>query len=163
MMNRKKTRILTLFAIVLFACAVGINSGCKGKQAEEAEEMATLEIAPDIKERLARFSPTEVTYDESLLNDEQQQVLEKLVMAAKYMDKIFWKQASHTGLDILEELKKSTAPGVPDALSYMKINFGPFDRLDENHPFVGTDPKPAGAGFYPPALTGNTWSLQHST
>jgi hypothetical protein len=153
MMNRKKTRILTLFAIVLFACAVGINSGCKGKQAEEAEEMATLEIAPDIKERLARFSPTEVTYDESLLSDEQQQVLEKLVMAAKYMDKIFWKQASHTGLDILEELKKSTAPGVPDALSYMKINFGPFDRLDENHPFVGTDPKPAGAGFYPPALT----------
>ena len=152
-MIREKSIVLSCVVIALFVLATVFFSGCKGKKAEEAEAVAALELAPDIKERLAQFSPTEITFDESLLNDEQKQVLEKLVMAAKYMDRIFWKQASHIGLDVLEELKKSADPAAQYAMRYMKINFGPFDRLDENRPFVGTEPKPSGAGFYPPDLT----------
>ena len=52
-----------------------------------------------------------------------------------------------------EILEKSQDPAAKDYLRYFNINFGPFDRLDENKPFIGSDPKPPGAGFYPPDLS----------
>jgi len=153
----KRNNLLAFFVIVLFVSALVVNSGCKAKK-EEAEvagvtEIAGYKVVPDIKDRLAQFAPTEITYDESLLNDEQKQVLEKLVMAANVIDKIFWKQASRVGLGILEDFQKADHPAAKDFLRYLKINFGPFDRLDEDKPFIGTEPKPLGAGFYPPDLT----------
>ncbi|MEX1054675.1 MAG: Zn-dependent hydrolase, partial [Rhodothermales bacterium] len=37
---------------------------------------------------------------------------------------------------------------------YAGINYGPWDRLNDNEPFiVGVGPKPAGAQFYPPDMT----------
>ncbi|MCX6577689.1 MAG: peptidase, partial [Candidatus Aminicenantes bacterium] len=56
-------------------------------------------------------------------------------------------------LAIKEQLEKSTLPGDKDYLRFLMINFGPFDRQDENKPFIGTAQKPAGAGFYPSDLT----------
>jgi len=154
----KMKQIITFGAIVLFAFTTLINYGCKPKEEEVADAVAPTEIAgysvvPDIQDRLAQFVPTEITYDENLLNEEQKQVLEKLVMAAKAIDKIFWKQASHKGLEILQDFENADNPAAKDFLRYLAINFGPFDRLDENKPFIGTDPKPAGAGFYPPDMT----------
>ena len=36
---------------------------------------------------------------------------------------------------------------------YLWINASRFDLIDENKPFVGTDPMPPGRGFYPANLT----------
>ena len=116
-------------------------------------EIAGYSVVPDIEERLAQYAPTEITYDESLLNEEQKQVLDKLVLAAKPIDNIFWKQASHVGLSVLKDFQQADHPAAHDFLRYLKINFGPYDRLNENKPFIGTDPKPPGAGFYPPDMT----------
>lgn len=117
------------------------------------EKWASTPKVTDIQKRLAQFVPTEIFYDESLLSDEQKQVLEKLILAAKQMDKIFWKQASHTGLALKKDLKEMDDPAVNDFLRYLEINFGPYDRLDENKPFIGEKTKPPGAGFYPEDLT----------
>jgi hypothetical protein len=143
---------IIFLAVSFLVFSAGLNSSCKGKK-EKEEAMAQLEKAPDIKERLAKLAPTDITYDESLLNEEQKEVLGKLVAAAKYMDKIFWKQASHVGLEIRRQLEQSADPVDKDYLRYLTINFGPFDRLEENKPFIGTQAKPPGAGFYPPDLT----------
>jgi hypothetical protein len=154
-----KRNHLLVFMVILFAAfALVFNFGCKGKEKEEeavteVTEIAGYKVVPDIKERLAQLTPTEITYDESLLNEEQKEVLGKLVLAAKAIDNIFWKQASHVGLDILQDFENADHPAAEDFVRYLKINFGPYDRLDENKPFIGTDPKPLGAGFYPPDLT----------
>jgi len=150
--------ICMVFTLILFSSL--LYFGCKPEQEpqEAAEEVEVTEIAgytvvPDIKERLDQYAPTEMNYDESLLSDEQKSVLEKLVMAAKEIDKIFWKQASHKGLKILQDYEKADHPAAKDYVEYLKINFGPYDRLDENKPFIGTETKPLGAGFYPPDMT----------
>jgi hypothetical protein len=137
-------------ALAVFAIFFTLN--CKAKK-EEAGKMAQLVKLPDIKQRLAKYTPTEISFDPNLLNDEQKRVLEKLIMAAKHMDNIFWKQAYPGGLAIKKQLEKSIDPGDKDYLRFLFINFGPFDRQDENRPFIGAAPKPAGAGFYPPDLT----------
>ena len=152
--------LLILMALILILFSPLIYVGCKlEKEAQEAaEEVEVTEIAgypvvPNIKEKLAQYSPTEMNYDETMLSDEQKSVLEKLVMAAKEIDNIFWKQASHRGLKILYDFENTDNPSAKDYLEYLKINFGPYDRLEENKPFIGTEPKPLGAGFYPPDMT----------
>lgn len=150
--------LFTALSIFLFLFSFLIYYGCKSKEEGAAGETAISEIAgysvvPDIQDRLTQFAPTEITFDENLLNEEQKLVLEKLVMAAKAIDRIFWKQASHVGLEILQDFENSDHPEAKDFVRYLTINFGPYDRLEENKPFIGTDPKPAGAGFYPPDVT----------
>jgi hypothetical protein len=144
-----KKLFLSILFIGLITLAISWNISCKGEEGEKASDFDQIVKVPDIKERIAQFVTTEITYDESILNDEQEQVLDKLIQAAKLIDNIFWKQASHVGLDWREILEKMDDPTAKDYLRYLVINFGPFDRLDENKPFIGADPKPPGAGFYP--------------
>ncbi|MDP2366502.1 MAG: peptidase, partial [Ignavibacteria bacterium] len=40
-----------------------------------------------------------------------------------------------------------------DRLELFNIMFGPFDRLEDNVPFIGKDKKPLGANFYPEDMT----------
>ncbi len=150
--NNHGFSILILFFLLL---AMGFHFGCKGKQASIKEKWESTPKVTDIHERLAQFVPTEIFYDKNLLNDVQKQVLEKLILAAKQMDKIFWKQASHTGLALKKELEEMDDPSTKDFLRYLEINFGPYDRLDENNPFIGLEAKPPGAGFYPADMSGD--------
>jgi len=109
--------------------------------------------APDIQQRLAKFSPTELGADPKLLSEEDRQVVDKLIAAAQIIDDLFWKQSYPAGLALKEQLEKSALPADKDYLRFLQINFGPFDRQDENRPFIGSAAKPAGAAFYPEDLT----------
>jgi hypothetical protein len=154
-MTKPKKFFLLFLALGFIIVCVNLNTSCKGKEGEKVSEFDQIVKVPDIKERVAQFVPTEITYDESVLKEEQKQVLNKLVLAAKLIDKIFWKQASHVGLEWKARLEQMDNPAAKDYLLYLIINFGPFDRLDENKPFIGADPKPSGAGFYPIDMTKN--------
>jgi len=153
----KRQHFNILAGIILMGFALSHHFGCKAgenvREETQATEIAGYAVAPDIGQRLAQFAPIDMTYDENLLNGEQKQVLEKLVMAAQVMDTIFWKQASHVGLSIQKDFLQSNEASAEDFLRYMKINFGPYDRLDENKPFIGSETKPLGAGFYPEDMT----------
>ena len=156
MISKNIHNFSAVFFILLLLTA-GFYSNCKGKKTPALEKwMATSKVA-DIQSRLAQFIPTDITFDESLLNEKQKQVLDKLVLAAKEMDKIFWKQASHRGAALKKELEGIEDPSVSDFLRYLEINFGPYDRLDENKPFIGDAAKPPGAGFYPEDMTGESF------
>ena len=151
-MKLKKGFVLLSLAIFLVS-TLGYLCGCKARKEKAAEPMPPLVKAPDIQQRLAKFAPTEITFDESILTAEDRALLNKFISAAQIIDNIFWKQAYPPGLAFKEQLEKSTLPEDKDYLRFLMINFGPFDRQDENKPFIGTAQKPAGAGFYPPDLT----------
>lgn len=152
-MIHSRKLFLSILVIGSIIWAINWNTSCKSKEGEQASDFDQIVKVPDIKERVGQFVPTKITYDESILNDEQRQVLDKLIQAAKLIDNIFWKQASHVGLNWRETLEKMDDPAAKDYLRYLIINFGPFDRLDENNPFIGANPKPPGAGFYPADMT----------
>ena len=52
-----------------------------------------------------------------------------------------------------QSLASSTNPRDLKLRAYLKINASRFDLIDNNKPFVGTDPMPPGRGFYPANLT----------
>jgi hypothetical protein len=136
---------------VLFSLA--ILAGCKAGGDKASGTAPEMFKAPDIQERLAKFSPTEIAADETLLAPEDRPVLNALIEAAKLVDRIFWEQAYPPAWAMKEDLERSADPADKDYLRFLEINFGPFDRQDENKPFLGTAAKPAGAGFYPADLT----------
>ena len=72
------------------------------------------------------------------------------------MGEIFLRQVSEKNPSLRRQLTSETAhkaPGAADALAFFRINAGPWDRLAGNAPFIGTQPKPPGAAFYPPNMT----------
>ena len=71
-----------------------------------------------------------------------------LIDAARVMDDLFWQQAYGDKQALLAKIQE------PDTRRYLEINYGPWDRLDGNTPFVaGVGPKPPGANFYPSDMT----------
>ncbi|MBN2521001.1 MAG: Zn-dependent hydrolase, partial [Bacteroidales bacterium] len=63
-------------------------------------------------------------------------------------DDIFWMEAYGDKKEILSKYKD------PYLNKYIKINYGPWERLNGNKPFIDeVGEKPAGANFYPPDMT----------
>ena len=102
-----------------------------------------------IVEKLAQYTTVRLDPDLSGLSDSTRQMIPLLIEAAKAMDEVFWQQAYP---DDREELLGSLESEA--ARRYVMINYGPWDRLAGNEPFLaGIDPKPLGAGFYTPYVT----------
>ena len=75
-------------------------------------------------------------------------MLPLLIDAAREMDTIFWQEAYASRDSLLKGLSDSSVRRL------VEINYGPWDRLAGNEPFVpGIGPKPAGAALYPADLT----------
>lgn len=130
-------------------------SGC-GKQPEKtthetpsAESTANHTLLPDFKSRLNIYHPVELTADISHLSDNQKKMLGVLIDASKIMDDLFWKQSYGNGYqDLLNSIEN------PATRKFADINYGPWDRLQGDAPFLtGVEEKPLGAQFYPSDMT----------
>ncbi len=122
----------------------------KTEQNKDAEDIAML------KEKIARFVPTELKYDSSTLDEREKIVVEKLYRASKIMDELFLDQVYSKNYEIRKSLMEQVATGSEKAkleLELFTIMFGPFDRLDHDVPFIDTLKKPLGANFYPEDIT----------
>jgi hypothetical protein len=87
------------------------------------------------------------------LTAREQKLVRKLVEACGYLESIFWRQSDPEALALYQSLASAKSPRDIKLRTYLKINASRFDLIDENKPFVGTDPMPPGRGFYPPGLT----------
>ena len=105
-------------------------------------------VAPDLAARVAKFKPVKMSFDSTALTAHEQKMVEKLVDAAGLLDCIYWRQSDPDGLKLYLSLEKSTNPQDQLLRRYLKINGGRFDLIDDNKPFVGTEPAPPGRGFF---------------
>lgn len=114
-----------------------------------------LAVKPDTPARLAQLPRTVIDYDRSLLNENERQVVAKLIEASKHIDEIFWRQVSEQNPEWRAQLAAQANDSALDraAYDYFLANKGPWDRLSEDEPFVGNVRKPAGAAFYPADMT----------
>jgi hypothetical protein len=92
-------------------------------------------------------------FDSTNLTEREKQMVAKLVDAAGLLDCIFWRQSDPEGLKLYLSLANSTNSQDKMLRELLKINGGRFDQIDDNKPFVGTDPAPPGRGFFLPQET----------
>lgn len=143
-----------LFLILGFA--ILMTTACQPKK-ENSE-------AAKLRKMIAQFAPVEIKYDHSLLDERKQKVVENLYHAARIIDEIFLDQVYAKNFQIRKQLQESTDALDKLRLEYFNIMFGPFDRLNHNKPFIGNEPKPKGANFYPADMTRQefeNWLKQH--
>jgi hypothetical protein len=126
-----------------------IFMGCE-KQTEQTEESKQMTM---VEETIAKFAPTELNYDSSSLDERQKMVVKKLYEASKIMDEIFLEQVYSKNDQIKADLMKQDTKQAKQELELFNIMFGPFDRLEHDAPFIGTEKKPLGANFYPEDMT----------
>ncbi len=79
--------------------------------------------------------------------------MEKLYRAAKIMDEIFLDQVYSKNDEIKAELETMNTDEAKLQLELFNIMFGPFNRLEHDKPFMGTEKKPLGANYYPEDMT----------
>lgn len=133
--RRQSTSIVPIAALFLAACA-------RETPPEIDSDSGMAEVRPDI---YAEFT---LTADLSHLSERQKTMVGILIDASEIMDDLFWRQAWAD--DYRQRLE---AIDDPEARRFAEINYGPWDRLDENRPFLrGVGPKPLGANFYPPDM-----------
>jgi len=114
---------------------------------------AGLKVTPDLDKRLAKFRRVRMPFNAAGLTAREQKLVRKLVEACGYIESIYWRQSDPEGLTLYQSLASATTPRDVKLRTYLNINAARFDLIDENRPFVGTEPMPLGRGFYPADLT----------
>ncbi len=80
-------------------------------------------------------------------------MVEKLVEASRELENIFWRQSDPEGLALYLSLASSQKLEDQKLRHFLVVNGSRFDLIDENKPFVGTEPMSPGHGLYPKGLT----------
>ena len=129
-----------LAAIVMGA---GVT-GCGGETPGPQSAAAAADTAPTVAAKLAQYTPVRLNADLERLSDRERRMIPLLIAAVQEMDTIFWQQVYAPRDSLLATISDSAVR------RYVELNYGPWDRLDGNRPFVpGVGPRPPGAEFYP--------------
>jgi hypothetical protein len=128
---------------IIFVIMAAVFIGCTPSQKGTSMEEKT-----DIQQKVEEFAIVKLTTDLSVLSDKERNMIPLLVEAANIMDDLFWIQAFGDKEELFfRDLDEST-------IRFLNINYGPWERLNNNRPFLPDyGEKPAGANFYPHDMT----------
>ena len=136
---------LTYCLLVTFACMA--CTGCKKKAAEAPQQP----VSP-CKAMVEEYAWFDLTSDlVAQLSENEKQLIPIFVRIAEIMDDLFWKQTfgDKTLLDTITDVY---------AKEFAMIQYGPWNRLDDNKPFVpGYGAKRPGCCYYPDDITADEY------
>lgn len=96
------------------------------------------------RQRMGDYATVKLTADLSGFDDEQKRMIALLVQAADVTNSLYWQQSWGDKDALMKRIPDE------DTRRYAEINYGPWDRLHEDEPFVaGVGPRPPGVQFYP--------------
>ena len=134
--------VFFLLAATMAACGDGAQQPPQQPPPPEPaarENQAMASVRPEV------YAEFPLVADLSHLSDAQRQMIVLLIEASQIMDELFWRQSFGDGYqDWLAKI------GVDATRNFAELNYGPWDRLDDERPFIeDVGPKPLGARFYP--------------
>ncbi|WP_286235254.1 dipeptidyl-peptidase 3 family protein [Thalassotalea sediminis] len=136
-----------LASSIIFASSL-LLSACNEK-APTTDNTTALQLTDTYQDKLDIYQEVTLTADLTHLNDNQRKMLSLLIEASDIIDELFWQQAYNK--DKAAFLK---AIEHKDTKKFAAINYGPWDRMNGDMPFLkGVDAKPLGAQFYPEDMT----------
>ncbi|MCK5856923.1 MAG: Zn-dependent hydrolase [Bacteroidales bacterium] len=137
-------------AILFFGLTLGLGflvscDNMKSAETENKKEEVTVNTHQVVDSTdINVFVNVKLSTDISHLSVNEKAVLKLMFQAAAIMEDIFWQEAYGNRDELLNNIDD-------DQLRlFAKINYGPWDRLNNNKAFIkGFDEKPLGANFYP--------------
>ena len=130
---------LTIFVMAISMLAA---VGCKGKKADQPKS--------EIQQKVDEYAEFELKSDLiQNLSANEKELVKIFIEIGKVMDDIYWDQyfgnENRASLDTLSD---------PAMRAFANIQYGAWDRLDSERPFIpGYGKRPAGCNFYPKDMT----------
>lgn len=134
-------------SFVPFIIAAGflIFISCKS---DKPKEIITEDLVESPEnDSLKMYTKVKLDADISHLTEKEKAMLMLFIQASEIMDELFWYEAYGDKDELLTKIPEKFK-------NYTIINYGPWDRLNENLPFIPKfGEKPKGANFYPADMT----------
>lgn len=154
-----------LAVILLMATACNKNTVKSEEEMEnhykgvlQLDKPLTPDQEVDIAQRLSIYAPVTLTANIDHLSAKEKQMIPLLFDVAAIMDEIFWQQTLGNKESFLAAIKDENTK------KFAEINYGPWDRLNGNKPFIeGIGEKPLGANFYPVDMTAEEFEALQDT
>ena len=154
-MGMDPRRVLAALALLLILMPNTASAKTKRHSRKRKQTTAAVVVtpAPGLDKRLAQWKGYPITFDEQRLAPRERQMLEKLVLAARYLEDIFWRQSDPQALELLEALRGKKDATSSKLTRLLTIMGSRFDLLAENAPFVKGAVFSPGRGLFPHGLT----------
>ena len=137
-MNKRRVRCAIFGVAVLPGLVVGCAGNDGGNDATDS----------DVEARLEQYTSVRLSADLSVLSEADRTVVRHLLDAMDAIDDVYWQQAYGDRDALLHDVESEPARELA------RINYGPWDRLDADAPFIDwMGAKPAGANLYPEDMT----------
>jgi len=145
----RKSNISSAKKILLGITIASSITACTSKNTNQDNTTTAVDSLQEyVAQRLPIYERVRLTTNLNLLTPSERKVLPLLIEAAQIMDELFWKQAYPQRDSLLATIKDEKTR------EFVKINYGPWDRLNGDKPFVaGIGEKPLGVTFYPLDMT----------
>lgn len=146
MFKHAKITLIILLGLFLFSSCQ--NSTPQTENETETQNETTKEEKSTQNSRFDIYTPFTLTSDISSLTEKEKKMLSIFIDVGQIMDGLFWEQA-YGG-------KEAFLAGIQDDATrkFAMTNYGAWDRLDANKPFVeGAGEKAHGSNFYPKDMT----------
>ncbi|MCX2573849.1 dipeptidyl-peptidase 3 family protein [Pedobacter sandarakinus] len=135
------------FLITAAALSSVLISACTNNNKPTSNETTVVQkdtLADYVAARLPIYERIKLTTNINDLSVSDRKILPLLIQAAEIMDELYWRQTYPQRDSLLATIKDEKTR------EFVNINYGPWDRLNNDKPFVaGVGNKPEGASFYP--------------
>ncbi len=132
---------LTLFTI---SCKQNKSADKSADKSAPSQADTTQTTKKSMQEKVDAYATVTLTTDLTAASANQKKMLGLMIDAAKIMDSLY----AYQTYGQLDSLLRATSDKA--TRQFIKINYGPWDRLNDNKPFIpGVGSKPLGANFYP--------------
>lgn len=128
--------------------ALGLGACKQNPEPATGSAVNASEPASDLAAKVASYAEVPLKANLSHLGEGDRKAIDLLLQAGAIIDGLFWRQVWGDKQALLAGIED------PSARRFAEINYGPWDRLDNDAPFVaGIGPRPPGARFYPEDMT----------
>lgn len=146
--HHMKTKQHFFSALLLAILLTTVGCGSSNESSEAPKQSAASWTSSLDEARLDIYTPVALTTDLSKLSEEDKQILPLLIEAGKIMNELFWMESWGNKKALMDSIAD------PKIKAFAEVNYGPWDRLNNNAPFIDqVEEKPAGAQFYPADMT----------
>lgn len=126
---------LVTIGVITTSCGSGKDKTVSANDSTKVDSM---------KAKVDQYAEVTLTTDLSKLTEKEKQMLGIFIDVADIMDELFWLQTYGDKNELLSKIKDE------NTRKFVMINYGPWDHLNGNLPFVeGFGVRPAGNTYYP--------------
>ncbi len=138
-------KMAALFVMVVLTMTFFLT-GCN--QVNKTTEKSLSPADSVLLSKINEFANVKLTTDVSKLTEKERRMIPLLIEVANIVDGLYWMQTLGDRQPFLDTIQDTLLK------KFAMINYGPWERLNGNKPFIpGFGEKPAGANYYPKDMT----------